>query len=103
MEENGVLTSFQGVGVHDCWMPYWKYELPQHAVCCTRLLRKLMGIEEFSPGHEWAPRFKALPMDMKKAKERTMARDEDAIPTDERQSFDAECDRILKEADAVCL
>ncbi len=102
MEENGVLPSFKGVGVHDCWMPYWKYELPHHAVCCAHLLRELTGIEEFSPGHEWAPRFKALLMDMKKAKERTMARGEDAIPPDVRQSFDAEYDQILKEAEAAC-
>ena len=57
MGENGVLPD--GVAVHDCWRPYWKYELPRHAVCCAHLLRELTGIEEFSPGHGWASRLKA--------------------------------------------
>ena len=78
MGENGVLQD--GVAVHDCWRPYWKYELPGHAVCCAHLLRELTGIEEFSPGHGWASRLKAPLMDMKRTEGRTMARGEDAIP-----------------------
>ena len=97
MGENGVLPD--GVAVHDCWRPYWKYELPGHAVCCAHLLRELTGIEEFSPGHGWAARLKAPLMDMKRTKERTMARGEDAIPPDERQRFDEEYGRILEEAE----
>ena len=102
MEGNGVLPGFRGIGVHDCWKPYWKYELAGHAVCCAHLLRELTGIEEFQPDHEWPTRFKALLMDMKKAKERTMDRGADEISRYYRLKFDAEYDRILEEAEAVC-
>ncbi len=102
MEGNGVLPGFRGIGVHDCWKPYWKYELAGHAVCCAHLLRELTGIEEFQPDHEWPTSFKALLMDMKKAKERTMDRGADGISRYCRLKFDAEYDRILEEAEAVC-
>ena len=102
MEGNGVLPDFRGIGVHDCWKPYWKYELAGHAVCCAHLLRELTGIEEFQPDHEWPTRFKALLMDMKKAKERTMDRGADEISRYYWLKFDAEYDRILEEAEAVC-
>lgn len=102
MEGNGVLPGFGGIAVHDCWRPYWKYELAGHAVCCAHLLRELTGIEEFQPDHEWPARFKALLLDMKKAKERTMDRGADGISRYYRKKFDAEYDRILEEADAVC-
>ena len=102
MEGNGVLPGFRGIGVHDCWKPYWKYGLAGHAVCCAHLLRELTGIEEFRPDHGWPTRFKALLMDMKKAKERTMDRGADGISRYYRQKFDAEYDRILAEAEAVC-
>ncbi|MBQ7649713.1 MAG: IS66 family transposase [Victivallales bacterium] len=102
MEGNGVLPGFRGIGVHDCWKPYWKYELAGHAVCCAHLLRELTGIEEFQPDHGWPARFKALLMDMKKAKERTMDRGADGISRYYWLKFDAEYDRILEEAEAVC-
>ena len=102
MEGNGVLPRFSGIGVHDCWKPYWKYELAGHAVCCAHLLRELTGIEELQPDHGWPARFKALLMDMKKAKERTMDRGADEISRYYRLKFDAEYDRILEEAEAVC-
>lgn len=102
MEGNGVLPGFGGIAVHDCWRPYWKYELAGHAVCCAHLLRELTGIEEFQPDHGWPARFKALLMAMKKAKERTMDRGADGISRYYRLKFDAEYDRILEEADAVC-
>ena len=25
MDENGVLSDFKGIAVHDCWKAYWRY------------------------------------------------------------------------------
>ena len=41
----GILPAFQGIAVHDCWKPYFKYEC-QHAVCNAHLLRELKAIHE---------------------------------------------------------
>ena len=68
MDESGVLPSFSGIAVHDCWAPYWKYDI-QHGVCCAHLLRELTGVEDNHPEQKWAKRFKKLLLDMKSKKE----------------------------------
>jgi transposase len=102
MEDNGVLPSFNGIGVHDCWGSYWKYPDITHAICGAHILRELTWVEEFSPEHEWATRFKSLLLDMKKAKERTMDRGKTEISQYYAQKFDAEYDSIIKEAETSC-
>jgi transposase len=52
-DDNGVLTDFGGVAVHDCWQAYFKYRNCSHALCNVYLLRELQGvIENTSQG--WA-------------------------------------------------
>ncbi len=102
MEGNGVLPDFKGIGVHDCWKPYWKYGGVRHAVCCAHLLRELTWVEDFNPGHAWATRFKTLLLAMKKAKERTIARGGDEISQYHERKFNGEYDSIIREAEAVC-
>ena len=46
IDANGVLLNFNGVVMHDCWSPYWKYDGIEHAICNAHLLRELTGIEE---------------------------------------------------------
>ena len=74
MEGNGVLTKFGGIAVHDCWSPYWKYDDITHAVCNGHLLRELTGVEQYSPGHMWAPGFKTLLRSMKKARDKAVVK-----------------------------
>ena len=102
MEGNGVLPGFIGVGVHDCYSPYWKYDMVTHAVCNAHILRELIGVEEYSPEHTWAPAFKNLLLDMKKAKEQAIEKGEDAIQADLRAEFNAKYDEILALADQEC-
>jgi transposase len=64
-----VLPQFRGITVHDCWMPYWKYQNATHALCNVHLLRELIGIEENHSEQNWATDFKNLLLEMKKAKE----------------------------------
>lgn len=48
MDEGGVLPAFHGVAIHDCWAPYWKYDM-EHGICCAHLLRELNGVQENHP------------------------------------------------------
>lgn len=102
MEENGVLTRFAGIAVHDCWAPYWKYTNIRHAVCNAHLLRELTGVEEYSPEHQWAPEFKALLRAMKKARDRAAAKGKTQLNYYYVHKFDREYDRIMKLADEEC-
>jgi hypothetical protein len=53
IDDNGVLTNFRGVAVHDCWKPYFTYEGCLHALCNGHLLRELLGVEE-NTAQRWA-------------------------------------------------
>ena len=39
MDAGDALPRFHGVGVHDCWKSYWKYDIT-HGICCAHLLRE---------------------------------------------------------------
>lgn len=54
MDAAGVLPAFTGIGVHDCWKPYWCYDI-EHALCCAHVVRELTGVYE-STGQTWAPK-----------------------------------------------
>lgn len=54
MDAAGVLPAFTGIAVHDCWKPYWCYDI-EHALCNAHLLRELTGIYE-TTGQTWAPK-----------------------------------------------
>ena len=76
MEAGGVLPYFEGTAVHDCWAPYWKYPNISHALCCSHLMRELIGVQEHRPEQLWAKGFKALLLKMKKVKEKAVKKGE---------------------------
>ena len=54
MDAAGVLPAFTGIGVHDCWKPYWCYDI-EHALCNAHVVRELAGVYE-TTGQTWAPK-----------------------------------------------
>ena len=88
IEENGVLPEFDGVAVHDCWSPYFRYGDIRHSVCCAHILRELKGIESFEPDHRWPGMFEYLLLSMKSAKEDAQARGEDRITDQEWEYYE---------------
>jgi len=68
MEAAGVLPYFSGIGMHDCWGPYFSFEALIHALCNAHFLRELTGVlENFK--QEWALQMITLLLEMKAAKE----------------------------------
>ena len=102
MDENGVLPSFGGTAVHDCWSPYWQYDGVSHAVCCAHLLRELKGIDENHPDHTWATEFRKLLLYEKKAREKAISKGRDKLSYYYLHRFDTEYDRIMDIANAEC-
>jgi transposase len=49
----GVLPSFSGVGIHDGWAPYKKYENMLHGLCNAHHIRELRRVVE-TTGQGWA-------------------------------------------------
>ena len=96
MDAIGILPSFQGIAVHDCWASYWKYPDVEHAVCCAHLLRELNGIIENYPEQKWAPQFKELLLAMKKVRDKALLGEKDEISYYHRHKFDKKYDEIIK-------
>lgn len=63
IESGGILPGFEGIAVHDCFAPYFRYDCI-HALCNAHLLRELTGVYE-STGQEWANGMAELLLEMK--------------------------------------
>lgn len=98
MDAIGILPSFHGIAVHDCWASYWKYPDVEHAVCCAHLLRELNGIMENYPEQKWAPQFKELLLAMKKVRDKALVSGKNELSYYHLHKFDKEYDEIIKTA-----
>ena len=59
MDEAGILSQFQGIGVHDHWFPYFTYQQILHGLCNAHHLRELTFIHE-QEKEDWPKRMKDL-------------------------------------------
>ena len=97
MDEGGVLPAFHGIAVHDCWAPYWKYDM-EHGICCAHLLRELGGIKENHPEQKWPSYFSKLLLDMKSAKEAAILAGQDSMDAAQYEKLFRRYDRIIRTA-----
>ncbi len=58
MEKTGLLESFRGTLMHDCWSAYFSWEKCQHALCNAHLLRELQFFEK--KNQSWALKMAAF-------------------------------------------
>lgn len=54
MDAGGILPHFSGVGIHDFWRPYFRYDF-SHGLCGAHLLRELTYLKE-EMKYRWAGR-----------------------------------------------
>ena len=97
-DAGGVMPTFSGDAIHDCWMPYWKYTGIRHGLCNAHLLRELVRVEENHPGQTWATDFKKLLLEMKEEKEKAISAGEMQFSGDELNDFGRRYDKIIKRA-----
>lgn len=98
MEQCDVLPHFHGIAVHDCWASYWNYENIEHALCCAHLIRELTGIADNHPEQTWATEFINLLLEMKKAKEKAVAKQKDCLSYYYYHKFDKRYQELLEQA-----
>jgi len=97
MESSGVLPNYHGVGIHDCWEPYFKYDEMEHGLCCAHLLRELTAVTE-NHGQEWAQKMSDLLLEMKKTKEDLILQGHEHAPDDVWERYENAYDKIVNEA-----
>lgn len=97
MEQCGVLPSFHGIAMHDCWASYWNYKDCRHAVCCAHLLRELTGIAENHPKQKWTAAFIDLLLEMKKLKDKAVETGKESLSYYHYHKFDKRYNELIKQ------
>jgi len=59
IEEIGLIPTYEGVMIHDCWASYLSYDHCGHGLCGSHLLRELAFVID-SNGYPWAANMKSL-------------------------------------------
>jgi len=95
MDEGNVLPNFHGVGIHDCWKSYWKYDI-KHGICCAHLLRELQGVRENHPDQLWPQQFSALLLEMKQRKEEAIFAGQNRLEPDILAGISDRYDKIIR-------
>jgi transposase len=93
IEANGVLPSFSGVAIHDCWKPYFNYDT-QHALCNAHLLRELQYVCDQTE-QQWAGEMQKLLLELKAHKERCIQDGKSEMSADDKSKFSAEYAKIV--------
>ena len=99
MDEAGILPNYTGTGVHDCWIPYFKYVIMGHGLCGAHGLRELLAmIENFH--QEWAQKMRDLLLEMNATKDDLIAQGQHEAPEQVLREYSRKYDEILQEAQA---
>jgi transposase len=94
MDEADILPRFQGVSVHDCWMPYFSFEQISHGLCNAHHLRELTFVYE-ELKEAWAKRMKDLLLRAKRLAERHTAQKH--LPQNVLQWIEGQYNSIIEE------
>jgi transposase len=89
----GIMPLFEGIGVHDGWQSYFKFDC-SHALCNAHHLRELTGISEMD-GQEWPNDMIDLLLEIKRTTEEKRSIDSWLEP-DEVERFEVGYDQIIK-------
>lgn len=95
IEEASVLPNYAGTLIHDCWRPYWTFIAVRHGICLAHILRELKGILDNWPEQRWAKWLIDLFCEMKRVKERLLAKGVEKASRYYLQKFKSEWDLYI--------
>ena len=93
MAAMGILPTFTGKAMHDCWSPYFAFENCQHVLCNAHHLRDLLFITE-QYQQDWAMQMSQLLLDIK-AEVNASPPEAHALPLHRLCHFEERYDAIL--------
>ena len=97
MDKIGILLTFVGTVIHDCWASYFLFGNIRHGLCNAHLLRELTAVLE-NTKQTWAQALIDLLRMMKKVKEKLILKGCDEAPAYYHNRFSLIYDKILTEA-----
>lgn len=96
MDAIGILISFVGTGIHDCWASYFHYAV-RHGLCVAHLLRELVGVID-NTGQSWAQSLIDLLLAMKRTKENLTAHGYTSASAYYQRKYSRMFDTLMTEA-----
>jgi transposase len=100
IEAGGVLPSFTGNAIHDCFSPYFQYTTCLHALCNAHLIRELTAVYEQTK-QDWATNMIELLVDMKNLVEEHKPLGMTGLPDDVIAQLSKEYDDIINDGLAL--
>ena len=97
MDAIGILPLNAGTFIHDCWMPYFRYDTVRHGLCNAHLLRELIAVFENSK-QAWAQSLIDLLLKMKRTKEKLILKNRCEPTPYFLKRYSLAYDEILKQA-----
>jgi transposase len=97
MDAIGILPSYQGTTIHDCWRPYFHYDTLRHGLCNAHLLRELTGVVE-NTGQMWAQNMMDMLLCMKEDKETLISHGKTEAEPSMLEEYNTAYDEFLSEA-----
>ena len=93
----GILPSYRGIAVHDCWPSYFNKSLDHvtKAVCGAHIDRELQGVIENHKGQSWARHMQTLLAEIYKSKQQLVSQGESEAPDEMIGRYSERYDRII--------
>jgi transposase len=96
MDAIGILSSYTGTVIHDCWASYFRYGAIRHGLCNAHLVRELTAVLE-NTKQVWAQSLIDLLIIIKLTKEKLILKNRGSTPYFLKK-FSLSYDAILKKA-----
>jgi len=104
IKDIGILPSYQGIAVHDCWPSYFNKSLNHvtKALCGAHIDRELQGVIENHKDQSWAKRMQALLAEIYKSKQRLVSQGESEAPDEMIGRYSEQYDKIIRQGHKQC-
>jgi transposase len=96
MDTIGVLIHYMGTVIHDCFAPYFNYDV-RHGLCVAHLLRELAAVVQ-NTGQAWAQSMIDLLLAMKQMKEQIISKCKDTASIYLRKKYSRLFDDVMADA-----
>lgn len=99
INELGILPSYRGIAVHDCWSSYFNESLEHvtKAVCGAHIDRELQGVIENHEGQSWAKRMQRLLFTLYTLKQQLLSQEKEQAPEELIHKYFESYDRIVSQ------
>lgn len=99
IEDNGVISNFKGIAIHDFWPAYYRFEDVKHGACDVHILRELNSVIDNEEKQTWASKFKGFLLKWLGIKKEAQEQKMTEISQEKIKEYEREYDEIIQIAE----